>query len=163
MTRALGYFHDVAITADLETRAIPEKRTFAVGPERVWDVLCDGWVYPTWVVGASRMRDVDAHWPSPGARLHHSVGIWPLVIDDKTEVLAAEPARSLRLRAHAWPGGAAEVLLEIEPSPEGCIVSMREDAVAGPGLLMPRPLRQLMIKPRNRESLQRLAFIAENR
>ena len=28
-------------------------------PDQVWQVLADGWLYPLWVVGASRMRDVD--------------------------------------------------------------------------------------------------------
>ncbi|MFL6157733.1 MAG: SRPBCC family protein, partial [Marmoricola sp.] len=52
----------------------------------VWDVLSDGWLYPSWVVGAARMRDVDASWPAVGSRLHHSVGNWPLLLDDSTEV-----------------------------------------------------------------------------
>ncbi len=50
----------------------------------------DGWIYPVWVVGASRMRDVEDGWPAPGTKLHHSFGIWPLVIDDTTEVLELE-------------------------------------------------------------------------
>ena len=28
-------------------------------PDQVWKVLADGWLYPLWVVGASRMREVD--------------------------------------------------------------------------------------------------------
>ena len=37
-------------------------------PRHVFDVLANGWVYPSWVVGASRMRDVDEGWPRPGTR-----------------------------------------------------------------------------------------------
>jgi hypothetical protein len=40
---------------------------------------------------------------------------------------------------------------------------MSEDAVAGPGKLLPQPLRQLVIVPRNRETLYRLALLAEGR
>jgi hypothetical protein len=40
---------------------------------------------------------------------------------------------------------------------------MREDAVSGPGKLVPRPLRQLAIGGRNTETLRRLAYIAEGR
>ncbi len=29
-------------------------------------MLSDGWLYASWVVGASRVRDVDPRWPSPG-------------------------------------------------------------------------------------------------
>ena len=145
--------HAVTITRDVGATA-----------EQVWDVLADGWLYPLWVVGASRMRDVDERWPAVGTRLHHSIGNWPLLVDDQTEVLDSVPGTSLRLRAHGWPGGAAEVLLEIEPVGDGrSRVHLREDAVRGPGALMPKPLRQLAIAPRNRESLRRLAYIAENR
>ena len=66
-------------------------RTIHATPEAVWDVLADGWLYPLWVVGASRMREVDDHWPAVGARLHHSVGSWPLLLDDETEVVAVVP------------------------------------------------------------------------
>src|ERR1043165_7866722 len=58
------------------------KRLVDATPDQVWSVLADGWLYPLWVVGASRMREVDDEWPEPGARLHHSVGTWPLLIDD---------------------------------------------------------------------------------
>ena len=62
-------------------------------PERVWEVLADGWTYPLWVVGASRMRAVDENWPEVGARLHHSVGTWPVLLDDYTEVTAVDARR----------------------------------------------------------------------
>ena len=62
-------------------------RTVLAVPDQVWGVLADGWLYPLWVVGASRMREVDDHWPAVGARLHHSVGAWPALIDDTTSVL----------------------------------------------------------------------------
>lgn len=129
----------------------------------VWDVLADGWLYPSWVVGAARMRDVDDTWPNVGAKLHHSVGNWPLLIDDRTEVLSAVPGRMLRLKAHGWPAGAAEVIIEIEDLGATSRVHIREDAVEGPGVLLPKPLRQLAIGPRNREALRRLGFLAEGR
>ena len=65
-------------------------------PDDVFRVLANGWVYPVWVVGASRMRDVDAAWPAPGARLHHSFGIWPAVLNDKTECLEWSPRTESR-------------------------------------------------------------------
>lgn len=132
-------------------------------PDRVWDVLRDGWLYPVWVVGASRMRDVDAHWPDAGTRLHHSVGVWPALLDDETEVLESLPPTLLRLRAKGWPAGEAEVVLRLEAHAEGTEVSITEDVVKGPGLLMPKPARDAQIGLRNAETLQRLAFIAENR
>lgn len=146
-----------------EKNAITVARDFDASPSDVWDVLSDGWLYPCWVVGAARMRDVDEAWPEKGSRLHHSVGNWPLLLDDKSEVLDAVPLERLRLRAHGWPAGAAEVLIEIEDKGVGSRVTIREDAVEGPGTLVPRPGRQAMIAPRNREALRRLSYLAEGR
>jgi uncharacterized protein YndB with AHSA1/START domain len=143
------------------TGAAVVRRTIESTPDRVWAVLSDGWLYPTWVVGASRMRDVEASWPQKGSTLHHSVGLWPLLIDDRTEVLESEPGKRLRLKAHGWPAGAAEVLIELEASGAGTQVTIQEDAVAGAAVLVPAPLRQLTMVPRNREVLRRLAFVAE--
>ena len=43
-------------------------RSVAAPAEAVWAVLADGWQYATWVVGASRVRAVDAGWPRAGTR-----------------------------------------------------------------------------------------------
>lgn len=139
------------------------ERTINASPERVWEVLSDGWLYPLWVVGASRMRDVDRTWPQVGAKLHHSVGVWPGLIDDNTEVLAAEPGRSIRLRAKGWPMGEAEVELRLEAASGGTRVQMFEKPVRGPGALVPKPLVDPMLKWRNVEALRRLAYIVEGR
>ncbi|MGC4111120.1 MAG: SRPBCC family protein [Nocardioides sp.] len=132
-------------------------------PDDVWRVLADGWLYPLWVVGATRMRQVDDAWPDPGSRLHHSVGVWPLVIDDDTEVLESVAGRMLRLRARVWPGGEAEVVIRIEDRGAGSLVTIEEDVVAGPARLVPQPLRALALDFRNRETLRRLAWLAERR
>jgi hypothetical protein len=42
-------------------------------------------------------------------------------------------------------------------------VAIREDAVTGPGLLIPKPVRQATVVPRNKESLRRLALLVEGR
>lgn len=149
--------------SNVEKHAAAVRRTVAAPPSDVWDVLADGWLYPGWVVGAARMRDVDEAWPAVGSKLHHSVGNWPFLLDDRSEVLESVPLQRLRLKAHGWPAGAAEVLIEIEPAADGSVVTIREDAVAGPGALVPRPVRQAAIVPRNRETLRRLAFLAEGR
>jgi uncharacterized protein YndB with AHSA1/START domain len=138
------------------------RREIAATPNQVWSVLADGWLYPSWVVGATRMRDVDRHWPAPGARLHHSVGAWPLMIDDETQVEESVPESLLRLRARAWPAGAARVALRLTPNGSGTLVEIEEDAVSRPGRLVPAPLRHLSLAWRNTETLRRLARIAEN-
>ena len=138
-------------------------RTIKTTPDRVWAVLADGWLYPLWVVGASRMRDVDADWPDVGARIHHSVGAWPLLLDDNTEVLDCEPGHLLEVRARSWPAGEARVVLRLTEVDGGTEVVMEEDVESGPARLVPKPMRTPMLAWRNVESLRRLAFLAERR
>jgi uncharacterized protein YndB with AHSA1/START domain len=143
---------------------ITVERVIKTTPQRVWDVLCDGWLYPLWVVGASRMRDVDEDWPAVGSKLHHSVGVWPGLIDDDTEVTDVEPMRMLELRAKGWPLlGEAVVRLHLSEQGAGTHVLMEEDAVSGPGKLVPKPARAPGIRWRNVESLRRLAYVSERR
>jgi len=131
-------------------------------PEEVWEVLADGWSYPSWVVGTARMRAVEPSFPSPGARLHHSFGTWPLAVDDETVCLVMETNRRLVLEAHGWPLGEARVEIALQPTGAGTEISIMEDATTGPGRwAIPRPARQAVIKVRNTETLRRLAYLAE--
>jgi uncharacterized protein YndB with AHSA1/START domain len=138
-------------------------RLIEAEPKSVMAVLIDGWTYASWVVGASTIRDVDQDFPAPGTRIHHSVGSWPLLLSDTTHVLEYEPGHRLKLEARGWPLGQATVELTVESSGSGSLVTMTEDVSEGPGKLVPAPIRQLGIAPRNRESLRRLAFLAEGR
>ena len=127
-------------------------------------VLADGWSYATWVVGTSRIRGVDPGWPSPGTRIAHSAGLWPLVVNDVTIALDWDRAGGrLELQARGWPAGEARVVLRVRPDGDGCVVRLDEDAVRGPGVAVPRPLRTAVLLPRNRETLCRLAMLAERR
>jgi hypothetical protein len=138
-------------------------RQVQASTDRVWAVLEDGWTYPSWVVGASRMRAVDAAWPAPGSRLHHSAGVWPAVVNDETLVLDCDRGRRLRLQAKGWPAGEATVEVRLEPQGTGTLVTMAEDVTRGPGRLVPQFVRQPAIALRNTETLRRLAYIAEGR
>lgn len=140
------------------------RRHVAATADDVFAVLADGWLYPVWVVGASRMREVDDHWPAVGARLHHSVGVWPALLDDQTTLLVWEPGARAVLEAKGRPLGVARVVLEVEPDgPAGCLVSIAEDTSRGPAALLPKPVRQAAMVKRNTETLRRLAFLAEGR
>ena len=130
-------------------------------PEAVFDVLANGWSYSQWVVGASRIRDVSEGWPAEGTQIHHSVGGWPLLIDDTTTVRWSERPRLLELTVRAWPSGEGVVRITCRPEGAGTEVTMEEDAVKGPALLVPRPVRDLALDRRNREALARLAILVE--
>lgn len=138
-------------------------RPISATPEQVWSVLADGWLYPLFVVGASRMRDVDDTWPAVGSRLHHSVGTWPLLIDDTTEVLEFEEDRRIVLKARGWPAGEARVEISLRPTADATVVTIVENATAGPGALIPKPVQDVQLHLRNTETLRRLAFVAEGR
>jgi len=140
---------------------ITVSRYTTAAPEDVWAVLADGWTYASWVVGASRIRAVDASWPAPGARIHHSVGAWPALLSDETVVSVVVPGELIRMQAKTRPLGEAVVEIAIHPERGGTRIEMREDAVQGPISLPPKPLRQAAIAPRNAESILRLALLAE--
>ncbi|MGN5236109.1 SRPBCC family protein [Rhodococcus sp. SJ-3] len=133
----------------------------AASPEEVWDVLADGWRYAGWVVGASRIRQVDATWPEVGSRIHHSVGLWPAMLHDFTEVIARTAEHELLLSARAWFFGRAEIGLTVDPSGSGSRITMSERVVGGPARIIPGVLQAELVRPRNRECLHRLALIAE--
>ena len=139
------------------------QRTIHASSDAVWQVLSDGWLYPLWVVGATRMRDVDADWPAAGSRIHHSAGVWPLIVNDETKVQAVEPQRRMTLRAKGWPLGEADVVIALEPAGDHTVVRISEDAATGPGRLLPGIVRSPLISWRNSESLRRLAFLCEGR
>ena len=88
------------------------------------------------------MREVDDHWPAVGARLHHSVGTWPLLLDDTTEVVESVPGSLLRA-ARPRPADRARprCTIRLERSGAETEVVIEEDAIPGPGQLVPKLLR----------------------
>lgn len=132
-------------------------------PEAVFRVLANGWLYPGWVVGASRMRNVDATWPQPGARLHHSVGVWPALLDDTSSSVVWNPPRQMVMTARGWPIGEARVTIDVKPFAGGCLVRIQEEAVSGPATAIPHVLTDVLLQWRNAETLHRLAYLAEGR
>lgn len=129
--------------------------------ERVWEVLAQGWTYTQWVVGNSRMRAVDPNWPKPGASIRHSIGIWPLVVNDATIVEESEPPHKLVLRARLGPLGAARITILLRETPEGCRIEMIEVPIEGAMGIVPDPIALAAAYPRNKECLWRLAALAE--
>ncbi len=129
----------------------------------VFTVLADGWRYSNWVVGTSHMRAVEAEWPAVGARLFHAAGAWPLATRDHTEVRSVEPDVRLELIAHGQRFGTAHIVLELEPEPDGCRVTLIENPIAGMGKWLDSPLTQALLHRRNEEALARLAAVSERR
>lgn len=122
----------------------------------VFTFLSDGHRYADWVVGAKRVRRVDEHWPTPGSRIHHTVGVGPLELRDDTEVEQVVEGRRLVLRARARPAGVARVELDLQPDGASTRVVMVEYPVSGFAKRFDNPLLEASLKARNVEALRRL-------
>jgi hypothetical protein len=134
-------------------------------PDQVFAVLADGWSYSGWVVGNSHIRDVDPGWPSVGCRIHHSAGAWPLQIEDVSAVVSVQPGRSLELAARLWRFGTATVRFTLTPIADGreTRVVLAEQGVRGPVGRIPVAIQRILLRPRNVETLSRLADLAVGR
>lgn len=127
-------------------------------------MIADGWTYSQWVVGNSRMRAVDPNWPQPGSTIHHSIGVWPVVINDSTVVESCTPEYELVLIANGRPFGKARITLRLhDVDGGGCLIEMVEVPVSAPMRWLPDSVALAGVFPRNRETTWRLAAIAERR
>ena len=144
--------------------ALTVERDISASREEVWAVIADGWTYSQWVVGNSRMRAVDPNWPHVGSTIRHSVGVWPLLLDDVTVVEACQPLQQLVLLAKGRPFAKARITLRLfDLDGGGCRVEMAEVPVGAPLGWVPKRLALAAAFPRNRECTARLAAIAERR
>ncbi|MET0899165.1 MAG: SRPBCC family protein [Mycobacterium sp.] len=140
------------------------KRDTKASRHEVWAVLADGWTYSQWVVGNSRMRAVDANWPEVGSTIRHSIGVWPLLLDDLTVVQQCQPLEELVLLAKGRPFGKARITLRLyDTDGGGCRIEMAEVPVGVPMGWVPDRLSLAAAIPRNRECTWRLAALAERR
>ncbi|XCI62963.1 hypothetical protein MPNTM1_04130 [Mycolicibacterium parafortuitum] len=140
------------------------RRETKASRQRVWAVLADGWTYSQWVVGNSRMRAVDPDWPAPGSTIHHSIGVWPALINDSTVVESCIPEHELVLVANGRPFGKARITLRLHDLDDGgCLIEMAEVPASAPMTWLPDRIALAGVFPRNRETTWRLAAIAERR
>ena len=140
------------------------KRDTKASRSRVWDVLADGWTYSQWVVGNSRMRAVDPNWPEVGSTIRHSIGVWPLLLDDLTVVQDCKTREELVLLAKGRPFGKARITLRLfDIDGGGCRIEMAEVPVGAPMGWVPSRVALAAAIPRNRECTWRLAALAERR
>ena len=133
-------------------------------PDEVFAVLADGWAYAGWVVGASHVRAVEAEWPARGSKLHHASGMWPMTMEDETEVQLVEPGRRLVLLARG--GGLGEARVDLTLVPDGpdataTRVTMAERPVSGPGRWVHNRVADAVLARRNTEALTRLRCLVE--
>ncbi|GAA4360600.1 SRPBCC family protein [Angustibacter luteus] len=136
--------------------------TVSASPERLFEVLSDGWQFAGWVVGSANVRAVETGWPRPGSRLHHAVGVWPATLKGETTVEVCQAPTHLALLARGRPLGEARVDLRLARTAAGTVVTMGEVPVSGPGKWAQNPLLDSLLHARIVESLRRLAALAEH-
>jgi uncharacterized protein YndB with AHSA1/START domain len=124
--------------------------------DTVWATVADPRTYPSWLVGAKAIRDVDAGWPAPGTVFHHRVGFRPLLIDDCTSVVEVEPGRLLTLRIRATLALQAIVRFELHDEPTGTRVRFEEEPARRRLGNLVRPVMDPLTHLRNAASLRRL-------
>ena len=111
--------------------------------------------------GTAESRAVSSNWPAPGARILHSIGTWPAVINDETVVESRTTGEELVLMAKIRPAAEARITMQLSDIPGGCRVAMTEVAVSAPLRWVPDSVQLTGVAPRNRECTWRLAMIAE--
>lgn len=122
--------------------------------EDVWEALIDVRTYPDWLVGARRIRRVDDGWPAPGTAFHHTVGIGPLTISDRTRSDDVDAPTMLVLDVRALPLVHGKVHFALRRTPDGTEVEMEEHPIGIHRLLA--PLMSPLALARNRASLEKL-------
>ena len=135
----------------------------SASPEAVFEVLDDADAYPRWVVGARRLRRVDADWPREGSEFHHAIGLPGAELHDSTEVLEHEPLHRIVLEVRFRPTGTARVELVVDATDDGAVVTMAETPDSGPVSWLPRFVTEPALHARNALSLQRLRHEVERR
>jgi uncharacterized protein YndB with AHSA1/START domain len=136
-------------------------RRMSVARDKVWQTLSRGTEYATFVVGTSTIRDVDAHWPDVGARLHYRVGRGPFRHDGHTEVKSVDPGHRLELEAHAWPLGSVHIAFTLHDDGDGTTVELVEHPARGTAATLHNPIGDVILKLRNVETLRRLERLAQ--
>ncbi len=148
-----GYGHAMAYTS----------RTLVAPREAVWEALIDPHTYPDWLIGASRIRDVDRSWPGVGSRFHHRVGVGWLSIPDYSEVVDIDPGRLLRLKVKARPLVSAVVTFVLISDETGTAVAIEEEPELRTIGNVVRPMMDPTIHLRNHRSLRRLDRLVQQR
>ena len=130
-----------------------------VSPERVFEYLLDPDTYPRWLIGAETMRAVDDDWPAPGSRFHHRVGMWPVRIEDYSEIVELDPPRMLHLSVRASPIIRADVTFRCRGDDRESILIIEEEPVYRSLGNLARPVLDPATHVRNHGSLRKLRDI----
>jgi uncharacterized protein YndB with AHSA1/START domain len=125
-------------------------------PATVFAVLDDPCAYPRWVVGARRVRAVDASWPAVGSRFHHALGTAAGELHDSSKIIQRDPPRRMVLEVRFRPTGVARVDIHVRAESAGSVITIEEEPTSGPLACLPRLIVDPLLTLRNALALLRL-------
>ena len=132
-----------------------------VPPDRVFEVLEDGYSYVRWVIGTTEIRHVDADWPQVGSNLRYTVGWWPIRLRDRTVVRHFEPKRRLTLEALGRLSGSAVIDIEVIAEGDGSRVVIDEQPISGPAAKLHSAWLESFLRVRNVRMMRKLKDVTE--
>ena len=135
----------------------------SASPEAVFDVLDDAYAYPRWVVGARRVRRVDASWPAVGSKFHHAIGTAAGELHDSSKVLERQRPDRIVLEVRFRPTGVAHVEIDVTSDGDKSLVTIVESPTCGPVSHVPGFITDPLLFVRNALGLQRLRHEVERR
>jgi uncharacterized protein YndB with AHSA1/START domain len=137
--------------------------TVSARPVDVFAVLDDARAYPSWVVGARRIRRVDPDWPHEGGAFHHAIGVPGAELHDSSTVIERDAPARIVLEVRFRPTGVARVRIDVDDTGDGSVVTITESPVSGPVAWLPGVVTEPLLHLRNALSLQRLRHEVERR
>lgn len=139
------------------------RQTIQASTAAVWDVLIDPTTYPRWLIGAQKIRDVDDSWPEVDSAFHHRVGVWPVLIDDKSIIREVRTQHRLVIEVRATPAVRGVVQFDLEDADEGraTVVEMSEEPLHRLVGNVLRPILDPLTHLRNKRSLEKFEQLVE--
>jgi uncharacterized protein YndB with AHSA1/START domain len=135
----------------------------SASPEAVFAVLDDAYAYPRWVVGARRVRHVDASWPAVGSKFHHAIGNAAAELHDSSKILERQSPDRIVLEVRFRPTGVAIVEIDVKRDGDNSLVTIVETPTSGPVSHVPGFVTDPLLFVRNMLALQRLRHEIERR
>lgn len=138
-------------------------RRLSAPVEAVFSVLSHPPNYGYFVVGTKTIRRFDPRWPQVDAVFHHTVGLGPLFLRDKTRVFKVEPPDHLILHAGMGPLSVNLVDFRLSPDPAGTVIVVEEYPIRGPLAKIWSPPLDAAMWLRNFLMLRRVERLAQRR
>jgi hypothetical protein len=128
-------------------------------PERVWEILRDGYLRPRWEVGVVGVEDVTGPLDEEGTTWTEVRALGVLRTRERWRVLRVEPLRSLEFAGTSSGGGRITIREQLERAAEGRTIKRFDVDYRLPG----GPLGALLERAFMQRRLERDSAVADER